>query len=66
MTVALSTDGDRTYVPDRRNIVAEGPGRLRLSVAFQARDGKIHVVYTSERRTVVNHAIFDEDWVEGR
>jgi hypothetical protein len=21
------------------------------------------VVYTSDRRTVVNHAVFDEDWV---
>jgi hypothetical protein len=39
---------------------------LRLSPqALQARDGKIHVVFTSEKRTVVNHAAFDEAWVAG-
>jgi hypothetical protein len=33
-------------------------------VAIQTRDGKIHLVYTSEQRTVVNHAIFDEEWIK--
>jgi predicted neuraminidase len=62
LTVALSSDGDRTY-PHKRN-VAEGPrGDFGYPQAFQARDGKIHLVYTSEKRTVVNHAVFDEDWV---
>ena len=28
--------------------------------AIQTSDGKIHVVYTSEGRTLINHAIFDE------
>ena len=61
LTVALSDDGDRTW-PDRRNIV-EGAGDYAYPIAFQARDGKIHVVFTSERRTVINHAVFDEGWV---
>jgi predicted neuraminidase len=65
LTVALSADGDRTY-PYRRNIV-EGPGSFAYPYAFQAVDGRIHVVYTSERRTVVNHAILDETWImQGR
>jgi predicted neuraminidase len=61
LTVALSSDGDRTY-PSRRNL-AEGPGDFGYPLALQARDGTIHVVYTSDRRKVVNHAAFDEDWV---
>ena len=64
LTVAISADGDRTY-PTKRN-VADGPGDFGYPQAFQARDGKIHVVYTSEKRTVVNHATFDEDWVAKR
>jgi predicted neuraminidase len=61
LTAALSTDHDRTWT-SRRNI-REGEGDFGYPSAFQARDGKIHLVYTSNRRTVVNHAIFDEDWV---
>jgi predicted neuraminidase len=62
LTVALSSDGDKTY-PVKRNL-AEGPGDFGYPQAFQARDGTLHVVFTSERRTVVNHAVFDEGWVE--
>jgi predicted neuraminidase len=62
LSVAMSEDGDRSY-PFRRNIAEGGGGDFGYPFAFQARDGKIHVVYTSDRRTVVNHAVFDEDWV---
>jgi predicted neuraminidase len=58
LTVAISTDGDKTY-PFRRNL-AEGPGDFAYPFAIQTRDGKVHVVYTSNGRTVVNHAVFDE------
>src|SRR5205085_8396293 len=58
LTAALSTDNDRSY-PYRRNL-AEGPGDFAYPYAIQTRDGKIHVVYTSEGRAVVNHAVFDE------
>jgi predicted neuraminidase len=64
LTATLSADEDRTY-PFRRNI-AEGPGDFAYPIAFQARDGAIHVVFTSNRRTVINHATFDEEWVLGR
>ena len=30
------------------------------------RDAKIHVVYTSNRRRIINHAVFDESVVLGR
>ena len=61
LAVAISTDGDRTY-PHRRNI-ADGPGDFAYPIVFQASDGRIHMVFTSDRRRVVNHAIFDEAWV---
>jgi predicted neuraminidase len=61
LTAALSTDQDRTWT-SRRNI-REGDGDFGYPSAFQARDGRVHLVFTSERRTVVNHAVFDENWV---
>lgn len=62
LTVAMSPDLDRSW-PIKRNIM-EGDGDFGYPYAFQAADGKIHVVFTSDRRSVVNQAIFDEDWVE--
>ncbi len=61
LSAAISQDNDRTWT-SRRNI-REGDGDFGYPSAFQARDGRIHLVYTSERRTVVNHAVFDENWV---
>jgi predicted neuraminidase len=58
LTVAISTDNDKTY-PYRKNI-AEGHGDFGYPYAIQTRDGKIHVIYTSDRRSVINHAVFDE------
>jgi putative CocE/NonD family hydrolase len=58
LTVAISTDNDKTY-PYRRNI-AVGRGDFAYPYAIQTSDGKIHVVYTSEHRSVINHAVFDE------
>ena len=63
LTAALSTDGARSY-PHRRNI-ADGPGDFAYPTAIQTRDGRIHVVYTSDRRRVINHAVFDEGWLRG-
>jgi predicted neuraminidase len=61
LAAALSSDQDQSW-PIRRNI-CEGDRDFGYPSAFQARDGRIHVVFTSDRRSVVNHAIFDEDWI---
>jgi predicted neuraminidase len=61
LTAALSTDSDKTY-PYRRNIV-EGRNSFAYPIGFQDPDGSIHIVYTSDQRTVINHAVFTEDWV---
>jgi len=62
LTVALSPDADQTW-PSRRKI-AEGPYDFGYPMALQARNGKIHLIFTSHERTVVNHAVLDEDWIK--
>ena len=64
LTLALSTDGGRTW-PYRRDL-ATGPFDYAYPFAIQSRDGSIHLVYTSHGRTIVEHAVFDEAWVMGR
>jgi hypothetical protein len=59
LTVSISTDNDRTY-PYKRNIVDKPKDTAAYPFAIQTKNGKIHVLYTSESRTVINHAIFDE------
>jgi predicted neuraminidase len=59
LTVAISLDGDKTY-PYKRNIVNKPGDTAAYPTAIQTSDGKIHVVYTSKKRTVINHAVFDE------
>jgi hypothetical protein len=59
LTAAISVDGDKTY-PYKRNIVNKPGDSAAYPTILQARDGKIHVVYTSEQRAVVNHLTFDE------
>jgi predicted neuraminidase len=64
LTVAISTDNDKSY-PHRRNIVNKPGDTAAYPVAIQTADGKIHVVYTSQNRKVVNHAVFDESAILG-
>jgi predicted neuraminidase len=64
LTVAVSTDNDKTY-PHRRNIVNQPGDTAAYPVAIQTRDDKIHVVYTSQERQVVNRAIFEEAAILG-
>lgn len=58
LTAAVSTDGGKTW-PYRRNL-AEGPGSFSYPTAVQTKDGRIHVTYTSDERTVIRHAVFPE------
>lgn len=63
LTAVISTDGDRSYSSKRD--IKSGPGDFGYPFAIQARDGKIHLVFTSDERTVVNHAVFDESAILG-
>ena len=58
LRVAISTDGGKTW-PHRRDI-ATGPGDFAYPTAIQTKDGRIHVTFTSDERTVIRRAIFPE------
>jgi predicted neuraminidase len=63
LTVALSSDQDRSYA--HRRTVAVGPYDYAYPLAVQSRDGKIHLIFTSHERTIINHAVLDEEWIMG-
>jgi alpha-L-rhamnosidase len=63
LVAALSTDGDKTW-PHRRTIGDEPKQSYAYPYAAQAADGNIHLVYTSDGRTTIYHAVFDEEWVK--
>jgi predicted neuraminidase len=64
LMLALSDDQDRTW-PVKRAL-ASGENSYAYPIAFQARDGRIHIVYTSDQRKVINHAIVTEAWVRAK
>jgi predicted neuraminidase len=59
LTVAISTDGDKTY-PYKRNILDLPGGDFGYPAIIQTKDGKIHLMFTSDDRTVINHVVFEE------
>jgi predicted neuraminidase len=58
LTVAISTDEDETY-PYRVNI-REGDATFAYPVVLQARDGRIHIIYTTAERSTIKHLVFEE------
>jgi predicted neuraminidase len=64
LTAAISTDGARTF-PYKRNIV-DGDNVFSYPTAIQTRDGKIHVLYITDERKTIMHAVFDENAVLGK
>ena len=58
LTAALSIDNNKSY-PFRLKL-ADGPGDFAYPYAIQTNDGTIHVVYTSDHRTIIRHAVFEE------
>jgi len=59
LTVAISTDNDKTW-PYKVNI-QEGPGPFAYPYAIQTKDEKIHIIFTTNNRTQIMHAVFEED-----
>lgn len=58
LTVAISTDDDKTY-PYRRDIMG-GENTYAYPYVIQTKDGKIHIVCTTNGRTTILHIVFDE------
>lgn len=60
LATAISTDGDRTW--RRGPNVAEGEGGdFAYPFAIEGRDGRIHLIFTSDERSVINHAVFRKE-----
>jgi len=58
LTAALSTDAGKTFRPAVN--IGEGENSFAYPYAIQTRDGKIRVIYTSDGRSVINMAVFEE------
>ncbi len=59
LTMRVSTDNGKTW-PHVRNIVNKPGDTAAYPFMIQATDGRIHGVYTSSERTVVNYFVLDE------
>lgn len=64
LTVAISTDGAKTF-PHRRDVMAAPKGDYGYPTAIQTKDGRIHIIFTSDERRVVREAVFDESAIMG-
>ena len=58
LTVAISTDNDKSY-PYRREI-GGGDNSFAYPYAIQTADELIHILYTTNERTTIMHAVFQE------
>ena len=58
LRAVLSEDRGQTW--SRKIDLVSGAGSFSYPTAIQTRDGRIHVTFTSDERTVVRRAIFDE------
>ena len=58
LVLTMSTDGDKSY--PYRKVLAGGEGPYAYPCAIQAKDGKIHVIYTTNRRSTIMHCTLDE------
>ena len=62
LVAALSTDGDApTHVAE----TSPKARRFRVPDCAPGADGRIHAIYTSNQRQVINHAVFTESWLLG-
>lgn len=63
LSAALSEDGAKSF-PWRRDLLSDPRGDYGYPTAIQTRDGRIHIVFTSDERTVVRQLIFEESAVK--
>ncbi len=58
LRAVLSSDGGKTW--PRRLDIATGKNSFAYPIVLQGADGRLHLVYTSDGRRAVNHAVFLE------
>jgi predicted neuraminidase len=59
----VSTDNGKTW-PKARDVVNNRADEAAYPFIIQTADGRIHGVFTSQRRSVVNHFILDESDID--
>lgn len=59
LTVSISTDNEQSWAC-KKNLL-DGKDDYAYPYAIQTQDGKIHIIFTVEIRTVIMHATFDEE-----
>ncbi len=65
LTVAISTGNDKTW-PYKKDIINQPGGDFGYPTLLQTKDGKIHLLFTSEERTVINQVVFEEEEILGK
>ncbi|MEX2306107.1 MAG: sialidase family protein [Pirellulales bacterium] len=60
LTVAISVDNGKTW-PYSRNIVNQPGDTAAYPYIIESADGRIHGVYTSQERTVINYFVLEEE-----
>ncbi|MFO1022353.1 MAG: sialidase family protein [Planctomycetales bacterium] len=59
LDVSISVDNDKSYPYHR--VILNNPGNTAAyPAALQTQDGMIHLIYTSDHRSIIHHAWFDE------
>lgn len=61
LSLALSTDGEKSWSVHRD--IATSNLDFAYPYTIQTQDARIHVVFTSHRRSVINHVTFDESFL---
>lgn len=64
LTAAMSADGGKTW-PFRKDL-GKFKETYAYPIAIQSADGKIHVVYTTAARTVIEHLTLDLTWLKAQ
>ncbi|MBM4074172.1 MAG: hypothetical protein FJ267_00835, partial [Planctomycetes bacterium] len=62
LAVMISTDDGKTF-PHRINIAEGGTRDFAYPYLIQTKDDKLHLIFTSDKRSVINHAVIDESQV---
>jgi len=64
LAISLSDDDGSTWKWTRHLERNDGEGRYDYPSAIQTRDGKIHVTYSYDVKTI-KHVVFSEQWIKG-
>lgn len=62
LTIAYSTDSEKSWASKR--VIAQESLDYAYPYAIQDSEGKVHLVFTSHKRSVINHVTFDESFLK--